>query len=178
MSSYWRRNALQYSVNFAVSPSAEASREFVNIALGTTCFFYFSPERDPSSANFAVSPSAEASLELVHTHSAGYYISVRILAYICVLILCNICVLTLRASSCTYERVRAHIIRPHTSSTHSRQALSQASVKPRTLGWRVTCLPGSHSKQHAQTTFYEKKKRESVMPRTLCRRRLPTSLSL
>ena len=30
----WSRNALQYSVNFAVSPSAEASREFVNVALG------------------------------------------------------------------------------------------------------------------------------------------------
>ena len=30
----WSRNALQYSVNFAVSPSAETSREFVNVALG------------------------------------------------------------------------------------------------------------------------------------------------
>jgi hypothetical protein len=30
----WSRNALQYSVNFAVAPSADTAREFVNIALG------------------------------------------------------------------------------------------------------------------------------------------------
>ena len=29
----WSRNALQYSVNFAVAPSADAAREFVNIAM-------------------------------------------------------------------------------------------------------------------------------------------------
>ncbi|EKX34208.1 hypothetical protein GUITHDRAFT_119625 [Guillardia theta CCMP2712] len=35
----WTRNSLQYAVNFAVQPSAEATREFINVALG------FSPQQ-------------------------------------------------------------------------------------------------------------------------------------